>query len=328
MKKNTVFKTTSRIRWQEKLGHIMVRLGIKRYSYKIGPGLYSTGSPDADSLVFVTANYKLSFDILRESLGVLNAWILVLDTNGINVWCAAGKGSFGTEELVSRIKSTGLEKRINHRKLILPQLGATGVAAHRVRKETGFRVLYGPVYARDIQEYLQNGMKKTPSMMRVTFNMAERLMVAPLEFFHAALNGLFILAVLIILGIIARQGSLYGINTALVHFLPFLTGIIAGTLIFPAVLPLLPGKPFALKGALLAIICSLFFLFVYPVFKVFTDSLIIIPITSFLALNFTGSTSFTSLSGVKTEVKWATPFILILFLCGIIFIILSLWSIL
>jgi len=39
-----------------------------------------------------------------------NLWILILDTKGVNVWCAAGKGTFGTEELVFRIADECLSK--------------------------------------------------------------------------------------------------------------------------------------------------------------------------------------------------------------------------
>jgi len=109
----------------------MVRWGINRNKYRVGPGLYAVGTPGPESEVFVTANYKLTFDILRKNMTGLNVWILVLDTKGVNVWCAAGKGTFGTKELVSRIRLVSLERIVNHKRLILPQLGATGVAAHR-----------------------------------------------------------------------------------------------------------------------------------------------------------------------------------------------------
>ena len=114
------------------MGAVMVRWGINRDNYRVNPGLYAVGTPGQESDVFVTANYKLSFDALRKNLAGVNGWILVLDTKGVNVWCAAGKGTFGTKELVNRIKLVLLEKVVNHKRLILPQLGATGVAAHNV----------------------------------------------------------------------------------------------------------------------------------------------------------------------------------------------------
>jgi acetyl-CoA decarbonylase/synthase complex subunit gamma len=115
----------SRLPRQDHVGSLKARFGIGRMNYRVDPGLYALGRPDESAPVLVSANYKLSFDYLREALPGRTAWILVLDTNGINVWCAAGKGAFGTEEVVRRLRSSGLEKLVKHRRLILPQLGAS-----------------------------------------------------------------------------------------------------------------------------------------------------------------------------------------------------------
>ena len=79
----------------------------------------------------------------RKNLNELDAWLLILDTKGVNVWCSAGKGTFGTKELVHRIQAASLGSVVKHRRLILPQLGATGAAAHLVKEESGFTVIYG-----------------------------------------------------------------------------------------------------------------------------------------------------------------------------------------
>jgi hypothetical protein len=157
------------INFEDFIGAVRVRWGINRDTYRVIPGLYAVGNPGEDSDVFVTANYKLSFDALRKNLAGENGWILVLDTKGINVWCAAGKGTFGTKELVNRIRFTSLDKLVNHRRLILPQLAATGVAAHKVKEETGFNVHYGPVRASDIRKFISNGYRADKKMRRVTF---------------------------------------------------------------------------------------------------------------------------------------------------------------
>ncbi|MHC4104827.1 MAG: mercury methylation corrinoid protein HgcA, partial [Planctomycetota bacterium] len=116
--------TTSRIDPADRWAHFLARCGINRGGHRVDPGLYSLGNPTKDSQVFVSANYKLSFNVLRSSLTGIDCYILVLDTRGVNVWCAAGKGTFGTEELVSRVQSTKLNEVVRHRKLVLPQLGA------------------------------------------------------------------------------------------------------------------------------------------------------------------------------------------------------------
>ncbi|MBD3287983.1 acetyl-CoA synthase subunit gamma, partial [candidate division KSB1 bacterium] len=164
----------SKLSTRDRIGAVSVRCNIRRMDYAIEKGLYAIGIPDANSPVFVSANYKLSFDSLRKELSDLNAWILVLETKGINVWCAAGKGTFGTNELISRLNEAKLEQVVAHKKLIVPQLGAPGIAAHEIREKTGFHIIYGPVQAKHIQEFINNGNKATEEMRTIAFNFGDR----------------------------------------------------------------------------------------------------------------------------------------------------------
>jgi len=75
------------------LGSWKCRWSNGRMDYKVDPGLYCVGTPDNQSPVLVTSNYKMTFDRVRKELENISAWILVLDTDGVNVWCAAGKGA-------------------------------------------------------------------------------------------------------------------------------------------------------------------------------------------------------------------------------------------
>ena len=187
--------------------------------------------------MFVSANYTLSFDALRSSLHGIDAYILVLDTKGINVWCAAGKGTFGTDELVDRIKNSSLEENVDHRRLILPQLGAPGVSAHEVKARTGFSVEYGPVRAADLPEYLRTG--PTEKMRRVTFPLRDRAVLIPVELRNVALMTVLAFTVLFIFG---------GVVPAIIA----LAAVLAGAALFPLLLPVLPTKDFTSKGVLLA----------------------------------------------------------------------------
>ena len=303
--------------WKDRLGAWKARWGIGRMRYQVKPGLYAAGNPTAESSVFVSANYKMSFDRLRSALDGIDGWILVLDTKGINVWCAAGKGTFGTDELVRRIDDTGLSSVVSHKRLIVPQLGAPGVAAHEVKERSGFRVVYGPVRASDIRPFLQAAMKATPEMRRVEFPLSDRLATAPVELVISAKWVLTIaLAFLLLAGLgsdgyswarVAREGVL---SAAL-----FAGTFAAGTILTPALLPWLPGRALSLKGAwigaaLLPVFAALLWIFqAMP-----TDWLnvaawcILIPLTtSVAAMSFTGATTYTSLSGVRREMKIAVP---------------------
>lgn len=286
------------LRASDRRGAVRVRVGIGRDRYRIEPGLYALGTPDRTSPVFVSANYKLSFDHLRRALRGRPGWILVLDTDGINVWCAAGKGTFGTVELVHRVRSTRLGEVVEHRRLIVPQLGATGVAAHLVEQESGFRVVYGPVRADDLPAFLDAGCRTTKGMRRVRFSLMDRLVVTPHEMI---LWGKWILPVVLAL-ILLKQFRMAG--TLFAAFL-------AGTLFAPLLLPVLPGRAFSIKGIILGAIVGL-----VPAWRCLQTGdvalgaaclLASVSVTSFLSLNFTGCSTFTSLTGVHYETVRAVP---------------------
>ena len=150
-------RVKTRLERSDLMGALSARLGIKRDQYKIAPGLYCVGRPGPDSPVLVTANYKLTFDALRRELTSFDAWILVVDTRGINVWCAAGKALFSTREVVQQVKHSRLETVVHHKQLIMPQLAATGVSALHVKKESGFTVIWGPVQASNIKRFVMQG---------------------------------------------------------------------------------------------------------------------------------------------------------------------------
>lgn len=283
-------------------GGIKARLGFGRMRYSVLPGLYAVGAPVAESDVFVTANYKMSFDALRSNLAGMDAWILVLDTKGINVWCAAGKGSFGTDELVSRIARVKLSTVVSHTRVILPQLGAPGVSAPAVAKRSGFRVVWGPVRAADIREWLAAGRKKSGSMREVNFDFKDRMLVAPLELVHSwpLVPAALILGLLF--GLPATQGW---VKRALPASILLLGTIPVGTLLFPALLPLLPTRSFAVKGALLGAVwaasCAMAFHMTFMV--ALGGVMLAAPVTAFFALNFTGASTYTSQPGALLEVE-------------------------
>jgi hypothetical protein len=269
----------------------------------VTPGLYRLGNPTTDSPVFASANYTLSFDILRSVLAGIDAWILVLNTNGINVWCAAGKGTFGTDELVRRIGLTGLSGVVSHRKIILPQLGAPGISAHGVARRSGFSVEYGPVRARDLPVYLATHTA-TREMRTVRFPLADRLVLCPMELVH------------VLLPMIAAAVVLYFL-AGLVAALAAVAAVVAGTVLFPALLPVIPTHDFSTKGFLLGAIVAIPFAAAFArapglsglaqVIAVLVPFLIIPAVVAYLALNFTGSTTFTSRTGVKKEIFRYVP---------------------
>jgi len=285
--------------------------------YTVEPGLYALGRPSDRSPALVTANYKMSFDKLREALPGRDAWILVLDTKGINVWCAAGKGTFGTMELVSRIESSGLKQIVSHRELILPQLSGPGVAAHLVKKLSGFKVIYGPIRARDLFVFLDSGLKVTPEMRLKTFTTWERTELVPMELVGALKPGILVMIIFFLLAFLGKSGE--GWTDALSHglfsALAMLTAVLVGSVLTPLLLPWLPGRAFSIKGLSLGILSALILIFFRwgdwitkaGRLEIIAWLLLIPAIVAYLAMNFTGASTYTSLSGVKKEMRWALP---------------------
>jgi hypothetical protein len=294
----TVQPTTSTITLADRWDHVLARWGVNRAGHRVEAGLYALGSPIPDSPVFVTANYTLSFDALRSALAGVDGYIMVLETQGINVWCAAGKGSFGTDELVHRIEATALPDVVHHRRLILPQLGAPGVAAHQVKQRSGFKVEYGPVRADDLPQYIKTH-RATPEMRRVRFDLWDRIVLIPVELVHVLLPLLIAAVAVYFLGGLLASAAV-------------VATVLAGVVLFPILLPWLPTREFSSKGFILGGLVALPFalaaLWRSPdaawwlrVGEVLTYLLPLPPVTAFLALNFTGSTTFTSRSGVRRE---------------------------
>jgi acetyl-CoA decarbonylase/synthase complex subunit gamma len=295
------------------LSTIKVRWSIGRMDYNVIPGLYAVGKPDDNSDVYVSCNFKLSFDILRRALHGIDAWILVLDTKGINVWCAAGKGTFGTQELAFRIKEHQLEKIVSHKKVIVPQLGATGVSAYKIKEETGFKVVYGPVKANDIPAFVANGYKATPEMRKINFNLWDRMKLIPVELFYAKYYLILIPAIFFILsGLNAHGFSVdYAWNYGGRATINLCIAYLSGCVLTPILLPLIPFKRFSLKGVtigwLMAILLLYFNFLGTNVVEIISWFLLIGGISSFMAMNFTGASTFTSLSGVQKEMKISLP---------------------
>ena len=306
--------TDSTLTFANRLDHFLARWGINRMGHRIEPGLYRLGTPTQESPVFVSANYTLSFDAVRSALAGFDAHILVLDTKGINVWCAAGKGTFGTDELVNRIETAGLAGIVTHRRIIVPQLGALGISAHEVQRRSGFKVDYGPVRARDLPEYIRTG-KATPEMRTVVFSVYDRIVLTPVELVHVALPAIVIAAVLLLL-------------SGPVAALAAIVAVVAGTVLFPVLLPFIPTQDFSTKGLLLGGVVAIPFAAAFAstpavpgwaaLIAALVPLLIMPAVTAYLALNVTGSTTFTSRTGVKKEIFRYVPIMVFMAVAGII----------
>jgi len=311
------------------LGALKVRLSVGRNDYRVKPGLYKLGNPDKKSEVIVTANYKLSFDIVRKSLKGENIWLLILETYGINVWCAAGKGTFGTNELIHQIKESQLNLFIDHKRIIVPQLGAPGVSAYKVKEATGFKIKFGPIRAEDIKGYISSNYKKSENERTVRFNMLDRLILTPVEIVNSLKYYLIAVIFMLLISGISKNGfslsNIMGEGPIEVLFLTL--SYISGAFLTPLFLPWIPFRKFSGKGLLIGLISfgivSILLIKGITFFYIGGWILVSGSVSSFLAMNFTGASTYTSLSGVKKEMKLFVPIQIIMAIVGLLLIITS-----
>ncbi len=216
---------------------------------KVRPGLYAVGNPDQRSPVLVTGNFDLTVRRLVQAIdGKLNAWILVADSSGINVWCAAGGGYFTAEKVIAALKSSNLQAVVDHHALILPQLCANGVDGWRIRHETGWGVHWGPARAADIPDYLAGRRKKTDPMRWVRFPLKDRLEMVTVTM------GFYGLLILLPVFIFWRQ-----------LFWPITFSMLGLSYFYAVVHPWLPGRDGLYKSIPLTVL-ALAGLFAYTTF--------------------------------------------------------------
>jgi ubiquinone/menaquinone biosynthesis C-methylase UbiE len=205
---------------------------------QVKPGVYAVGEPGRESPLLVTGNFELTVRrLVRAIEGELDAWILVVDSGGINVWCAAGGGFLTADKIIGALHISGLSDYLQHHTLILPQLCANGVEGWRIREQTGWGVHWGPARAVDIPDYLARGRKKTDEMRWVTFPLRDRLEMT------AVTLGLYALLILIPIAIFWRS-----------IFWPTLIAMAALSAFYALTLPWLPGRDGLAKSLPLALI--------------------------------------------------------------------------
>jgi NAD-dependent dihydropyrimidine dehydrogenase PreA subunit len=155
-------------------------------------GLVRIGHPGRGAPVLLTCNFRLTVERVKRALEGIDAYLLVANSRGINVWCAATGGLLTTYDVVSVLKTSGVESLVDHRQVILPQLAATGIEGKLVHEKTGWKVVWGPARAAAIPDFLRCGLATTKAMRTVTFPWAERFEMAVAWAFPISLLALLV----------------------------------------------------------------------------------------------------------------------------------------
>lgn len=301
------------LKWRDRLGNALARLGLAGDWYKVVPGLYSVGFPDKHAPVIVTANFKLTFDKLRVALSGIDAWLLVVDTMDVNVWCATGKGLFSAQSLVQAVRDAQLSELVKHRTVLVPQYAAVSVSAHEIREQCGFDVEFGPLRPEDLQAYFENGRKATPEMRTVSYDLKERAALLPIGLMMLTTPALLMAFFALVLSGIGPD--LFSWSVAASRWLNTLaamgTGIFSGAVVMPLWLQTVPGVRFSTKGMVTGILFALplciWLLQSCTAVEVLALGIQTVVVSSYASLTLTGVAPFTSPSGVEKELKTALP---------------------
>lgn len=151
---------------------------LRVFPFPCKTGLIKISEPDRNSYVFLTCNYHLTVARVKRALKGQSCYLLVANSRGHNVWCGAAGGHLTNHSAVSVLKTSGIEDHVDHRNIILPQLSAAGIESKVIREKTGWNVIWGPVYAKDIPAFIENNLKKTRGMHEVIFSLFQRIEMA------------------------------------------------------------------------------------------------------------------------------------------------------
>ncbi len=123
---------------------------------QVQPGLYEINAPDASAPLMVTTNFSITYFAVSnevESSG-WPAWLLVTDAEGMSVLTAWAAGKFDAERIAKGLKASGVENRVNHKRVILP--GQVAVLSGELEEALpGWQIMVGPKEAVDLPNYLK-----------------------------------------------------------------------------------------------------------------------------------------------------------------------------
>jgi acetyl-CoA decarbonylase/synthase, CODH/ACS complex subunit gamma len=122
--------------------------------------IYPVNNPDAASPVLITSNWALTYFLVASEIenSKVPAWLLVKEAGGLGILTAWAAGKFSSDSIAPFVRKSGIEAKVDHRRLIIP-----GKVA-RIRGELrealpDWEIILGPGDANEIPAYLPNLVK-------------------------------------------------------------------------------------------------------------------------------------------------------------------------
>lgn len=311
---------------------IIDQVFLFKKTFSVKPGLYYTGDHyDITAPILVTCNYHLTVYKLWKTVNHLNTRILVIDTEGINVWCAAGKGKFCTAAIQEQLEKVDpnqlsvLEISKEHRlPLVIPKLALSGVKLKKLI-DLNYQPIIGPIYMEEIPDFLHQKPLINCKTEKFEFDISDRLFTLPGSLLQFLLYSIYPAIPLFLLNAIFPNGC----SNILWYQIPILFFSVATLYII--IFPYLPSRKFAIKGLTLASCLLLPILVVFFINPISIGSIysslslvsIVLATGIFFGLYYTGNSGVSNYSLVKLEIVRYLPISAILYGLGLVMFILS-----
>jgi hypothetical protein len=270
-------------------------------TFSVRPGYYFTEIKDTSAPLLVTCNNFLTVFLLVRRIAQRNIRLLVIDTNGINVWCSAAEGRFSAFEIIEKANYYGLIKENKKTEMVLPKLCLSGVRLSDLKK-AGIKPVIGPLFAKDVPEYLDKSDFTDRRDDHFIFGLQSRVFTAlptVVQFFYWFL-GVYIVTFWFL------ESSIIWVAVFLAFF-------------YPVLFPFLPGKQFAVKGISLGAGASILYV-VYSLRAGLSSQavlvwvLFIVATSIWIGLSYTGNSPVSNYEDVRKETAKYLPVVVMLYL--------------
>ncbi len=123
---------------------------------QVKQGIYPIGNPTETSPVLITSNFSLTYFIVSGEVegSRVPTWLCIMDTEGLSVMTAWAAGKFVPEKITPFIKSSGIEDKVKHRRLVIPGYLAS-MSGELEEELTEWKIEVGPREAADIPPFLK-----------------------------------------------------------------------------------------------------------------------------------------------------------------------------
>ncbi len=123
---------------------------------QVEPKVYEIGKVSKASPVIITTNFSITYFTVAGEVesSKVPAYIVCCDAEGMSVLTAWAAEKFTPESIGETIKSLGVERLVEHKKLTIP--GYVSVMSGKLEEITGWKVSVGPREASGLPAYLRS----------------------------------------------------------------------------------------------------------------------------------------------------------------------------